>query len=132
MRHIGAYRLMMNTAVFLKTTYLSGTLTLNTCFPEFYPVCAVLSTIDQFISNCKLIFVSGRLNISVHPISLLFLWVEFCVIDLIVCRICEDVCVNFLFGDDHNLTCLKTVFLMYKVIIYCYFNTFYILINLST
>ena len=27
-----------------------------------------------------------------------------------MCRICEEVCVNFLFGDEHNLTCLKTDF----------------------
>ena len=42
-----------------------------------------------------------------------------------MCRIYEEVCVNFLFGDEHNLTCLKTDFPMYKVMIYCYFYAFY-------
>ena len=52
---IETYCLMMNKAMFLKTIYLSGLLTINTCYPEFHSVCVVLSTVDQLISNCKLI-----------------------------------------------------------------------------
>ena len=63
---------MMNTTVLLKTLYLWGKLAINACFTEFYSVWVVLSTVDQLVSNCKLILVSGRFNVSVHPMSLLF------------------------------------------------------------
>ena len=66
------YSLMMNTAVFLKTLYLWGNLTINACFTVFYSVWVVLSTVDQLVSNGELILVSRGFNVSVHPMSLLF------------------------------------------------------------
>ena len=56
LRLIETYCLMMNTAVFLKTLYLWGKLTIIACFTEFHSVWVVLSTVDQPVSICKLIF----------------------------------------------------------------------------
>ena len=64
-----------------ESNLLSGSLTY---FPEFYPVCAEFPTVDQFVSNCKLIlFLEGSIFLcTLYPYC--FWGVEFCVIDLVV------------------------------------------------
>ena len=75
-----SYSLMMNTAVFLKTLYLWGKLTIIACFIEFHSVWVVLSTVDQPISICKLIFGFWKVQRFCAPYILTVLLVESSVI----------------------------------------------------